>query len=267
MARSGDPVEMSCAQWHEATGGIQDVDGHCAARIGMADRSGEYCCHPGLGGQTQQPGGMPEAGWCARRAAVAHHLDDHTPVRQKVDPPAQQQAGLVGTSRQQGPAHVRARTQKDHQGELAGPRVNGMLGDELRVADRGSAFPAEMGLGHQTAQPAPADARVDPAALPARQHRHPRVSGIDLGAAPNRAGATGPNPLPHNDNGPWNDSEPCAGIGSARSDGQVHAEHRCDAGLVAGLDKTHRAIESVAVGQCERGLVQRRGTFHQRRRG
>ena len=65
MTRSGDPVEMPRVQWHEATGSIKDVDGRGAAWIGMADRSREHSRQPGLGGQTKQPGGVPEAGWGA----------------------------------------------------------------------------------------------------------------------------------------------------------------------------------------------------------
>ena len=46
----------------------------------------------------------------------------------------------------------------------------------LGAADWDTAFTTEVGPGHQTAQPAPADARVDPRALPTCQHRDPRMS-------------------------------------------------------------------------------------------
>ena len=168
MTRCSDPVEMTSAQRHEATSSIKDVDSHGAAGIGMADRSREHCRQPELCGQTQQSGGVPEAGGCALRPAVAHHLDDHTTAWQQVDPLAQQQTGQVGTARQQCLAHVRARPEEDHQSQLTGPRVDRMLRDELGTGDRTSSFTAEVGLGHQTAQPAPTNARVDPGALPAR---------------------------------------------------------------------------------------------------
>src|SRR5664279_3086025 len=109
-----------------------------------------------------------------------------------------------------------------------------MLGDELCAADRSSAFTTEVGLGHQTAQPAPTDARVDPRALPTCQHRDPRMSGIDLGAAPKGIDT------------PRLDSLPCNSIGLPVLHSQVHSKHRSDSGLVAGLHETHRAIESVS---------------------
>ena len=140
-----------------------------------------------------------------------------------------------------------------------------MLGNKLCAADGSSAFTTEMGLGHQTTQPAPADTGVDPGALPTRQHRDPRVPGIDLGAAPDWIGPTSAGPtcagLTHLVPLPGN------GIGKSASHGQVHSEHRSDACLVAGLHETHRSIQSVAVGQGQRGLALRAGTFHQRRRG
>ena len=68
-------------------------------------------------------------------------------------------------------------------------------------------------------------------------------------------GASSLNPSPRN------------GIGSLGAHRQIHAEHRGDACLVASLHKAHCAVESVAIGQGERGLAQRGGTFHQRRRG
>lgn len=270
MTCRGHPVEMTRVQWHEAAGSIKDVNGHSPAGIGMADRSSEHSRQPGLGGQTQQPGSMSEAGWCALRPAMAHHLDDHTTARQQVDPLAQQPACPVGASRQQGLAHVRGRPEQDQQRQLSCSRVDGVLGDELGAGDRGSALTTEVGLGHQPAQPAPTDAWVDSCALPTCQHRDPRVSRIDLSTAPGRAGTTSAsatdvgaasfdtsslNPLTYN------------GIGSPGSHCQVHAEHRGDADLVAGLHKAHGTIEPVAVGQGERGLAQRGSTFHQRRWG
>ena len=253
MTRRGDPVEMTRVQWHESTGSIKDVDGHRAAGIGMADRCGEHSRQPELGGQTQQSGGVPEAGGCALRPAMAHHLDDHTTAWQQVDPLAQQQAGPVGTARQQGPTHVRARPEEDHQSQLTGPRVDGMLRDELGTADGCPPFTAEVSLGHQTAQPAPTNARVDPGALPTRQHRDPWVPGINLSAAPGGScatsvGATGLNPLPCNGVGPRKGIRPSEGKGPPGSYGQVHTEHWSDAGLVAGLHKAHSAIEPVAIG-------------------
>ena len=225
MTRRGDPVEMTRVQWHEATGSIEDVDGHGTARIGMADRGREHSRQPGLSGQAQQPGCMPEAGWGALRPAVAHHLNDHTAARQQVDPLAQQHACPVRTARQQGLTHVRARPEQDHQSQRSSPRVDGMLGDKLRTADRGPAFTTEMGLGHQTTQPSPADARVDPRALPACQHRDPRMSGIDLGAAPKGIDT------------PRLDSLPCNSIGLPVLHSQVHSKHRSDAGLVEACTK------------------------------
>ena len=115
MTRHGDPVEMTRVQWHEATGGIKDVDGHGAARICMADRCRKYCRQPGLRGQAQQPGGMSQAGRGTLRPAMAHHLKDHPVPRQQVDPLTQQHACPVRTARQQSLAHVRARPEQDHQ--------------------------------------------------------------------------------------------------------------------------------------------------------
>ena len=267
MTRRGDPVKMTGVQWYEAAGSIQDVDGHGAARFSMADRCRKHTRQPDLRGQTQQPGGMSKAGRGALRPAVAHHLDDHTTSRQQVDPPTQQHACPVGTPCLQGLAHVRARPEQDQQCQRSGPRVDGMLGDNLCAADRSAAFTTQMGLGHQAAQPAPADARLHPGALPARQHRDPRESGIDLCSTPCWVGATWLKPLALLK--PLISLKPltCNGIGSPLPHSQVHTKHRSNAGLVAGLDETHRAIEAVTVGQGERWLTQRRGTFHQRRRG
>src|SRR5664280_374746 len=86
MTRGGDPVEMTGVQWHETTGSVQDVDGDSITRVDMADRRGEHARQPDLGGQTQQPGGMPKAGRGALGPAVAYHLDDHTTSGQQVDP-------------------------------------------------------------------------------------------------------------------------------------------------------------------------------------
>jgi hypothetical protein len=260
MTCRGDPVEMTRVQWYEATGSIKDVDGHGAARIGMADRCREHGGQPDLCGQAQQPGGMPEAGRGARRPAMTHHLDDHPAARQQVDPPAQEHARPIGTAGQQGLAHVRARPEQDHQSQRSGPWVDGMLGNKLCAADGSSTFTTEVGLGHQTTQPAPTDAGVDPGALPTRQHRDPRVPGIDLGAAPDWIGPTSADPTCLN-------SLPGNGIGKPVPHSQVHPEHRSDACLVAGLHEAHRSVQSVAVGQGQRRLALRAGEFHQRRRG
>src|ERR1035437_10192493 len=106
-----------------------------------------------------------------------------------------------------------------------------MLGDELCAANRSSAFTTEVGLGHQTAQPAPTDARADPRALPSGQYRDPRVSETAVCTAP---GWVNTPPL-----GPM----PCNNSGLPRAHGQIHPKHRSNAGLVAGLYETHRAIE------------------------
>ena len=114
----------------------------------MADRCREHSRQTDFCGQTKQPGGMPEAGWGALRPTVVDHLDDHTAARQQVDPLTQQHACPVGTARQQGLTHVRARPKQDQQSQRSGPRIDGMLSDELCAADRGSAFTTEVGLGH-----------------------------------------------------------------------------------------------------------------------
>ena len=129
-----------------------------------------------------------------------------------------------------------------------------MLGDELCAGDRNSAFTTEVGLGHQTTQPAPTGTRVKARALPAGQHCDPRMSGIDLGAAPGWIDATRLDP------------SHCNSVGFLLPYSQIHPQHRSDAGLVARLHETHRAIKSIAVGQGQRGLAQRRGTLHQCRR-
>ena len=115
-----------------------------------------------------------------------------------------------------------------------------------------------MGLGNQPAQHAPTDAGVDPGALPTCQHRDPRVSGIDLSAAPGRTGATGAGAASlgaASDGTSSLNPLPCHGIGSLGAHRQIHAEHRGDACLVASLHKEHCAVESVAIGQGERGLA------------
>src|SRR5680860_1879702 len=76
----------------------------------------------------------------------------------------------------------------------------------------------------------------------------------EAGIAPGRTGATSActtgtgrsslNPLP------------CNGIGSLGAHRQIHAERRGDACFVASLHKAHCAVESVAIGQGERGLAQ-----------
>src|SRR5665647_684898 len=53
-----------------------------------------------------------------------------------------------GRARQQGLTHVRGRPEQDHQSQRSAARVDGMFGNELCAADRGSAFTTEVGLGH-----------------------------------------------------------------------------------------------------------------------
>lgn len=254
MTCRGDPVEMTGAQWHETTGSIKDVHGHGAVRVAMTDGCSEHRRQPDLVGQSQQPGGMPKAGGSAFWPAVADHLDNHPAAWQQVNPLPQEHAGMVGTTCQQGLTDIRGRSEQDHQSQGSGPGVDDMLGDELCAADRSSAFTTEVGLGHQTTQPAPAGARVDSCALAQRQHCHPRMPGIDLGAPSGRVGPTRRGP-------------PSSGQSHFFSHSQIHPQHRSDTGLITGLGEPHRTIEPVAVGQGERGLAQSRGTFHQRRGG
>jgi hypothetical protein len=233
---------VALVEGDQPAGGVEDVDGGGVAAVGVAHGVGEDRRQAGLAGEREGAGGV-DGGARSPVALpagepVADQLEQEVLRGDHLAPGRQRGAGeVVATAGDRGPDR-RGGTEQHHHvspGQVGGEQVEG--------GQRPAALAGEVDLGDQPADRGPAGG---PTARPAGvgEQRHPGRATplrgqVAVGAAAHRAA------------GPRRARAPGSpGLLGAR-EGEVHAEHRPDPGLLAGRGELDRAVGAVAVGERE----------------
>ena len=230
----------------QPAGGVQHVGGRGVQGVDVADGVAQHHRHPVLGGE-------PEHRLGAGPIALPPVVDDleHQPAGAERRPPGVQVGeGEIDPAGGQRPAHRGAGTEQRDQAAR-------VLGRHRQRAHRLPAGAAQMGGTGEPAQRPPAVAVTGEEGRPGQ----PRVdAGPTAGGRP--AGVRHPHPGRHLTADRGGEGRGQRGV-QCGSDRQVHPEDRPHARRPAGEGELHRAVEPVAVGECQCGHAVVGSTGHE----